>query len=222
MSYQIFQGDGVWMDSTRRPPPTLSDTTIRPTFEPSMLSFDLPNRVMNTDLDLKDAPDFVPTAPGAEIPGYESLDPRLIDTRRNIRLVLDRPAQQPAFVQPLCVPPPEASATQPYAGFYPDYQSLTGGNRQYYIDPLLSDAYFEPVYQIPAEVKGAVYQDPMGSLKPYYDRQPILDRNTQLSEYSFDQDQMSFREDIMSKQASGMNRRSFEVFHKYFHTATNR
>lgn len=204
-----------WMYQSRAPPKSLSNLCIPPEKEPRVLSFYYPTTVINTDLDLKDAPDFYPTADTAEVQGYQSQDPRLFDTLRNNHLVLDKPAQQPASVQPLCIPSLEDMKKMPYAGVYPDYQSLTGGNYQYYTSPFLSDAYAEPVYQIPSMVKGVVFQDPMGSLKPYYDRQPIMRENSQLSEYSFDRDQMSFREDIIANQSSLMNRKDFQIFSKY-------
>jgi len=215
----IFSNNGIQsMYQTRTAQQsTLSDTSITPLYEPKMLSYYYPNQNMNLNLDLKNAPDFFPTPKDAEVQGYQSLDPRLIDPRRNIHQILDRPAQQPAGVQPLCLLSQEQSKDQPYVGIYPNYQSITGGNRQYYISPLLSDAFYEPMYQIPSEVKGVVYQDPMGALKPYYDRRPLLQHNPQLSGYTYDQDEMAFREDIMSKQASRYNRTNFEVFQKFFH-----
>ena len=90
----IFSNNGIQsMYQTRTAQQTtLSDTSITPLYEPKMLSYYCPNHIMNADLDLKNAPDFFPTPKNAEVQGYQSLDPRLIDPRRNIHQVLDRPA----------------------------------------------------------------------------------------------------------------------------------
>ena len=51
----------------------------------------------------------------------------------------------------------------------------------------------------------------MGSLKPQYIREPIT--NTKyISDYSFDQDQISFREDIMSLQMRIPNQQDYNKF----------
>lgn len=210
--------DEARMASSRMPPPSLSTSRQLPRTVPGVYSRSDPDIILNKDLDLVRAPDFFPIRepmpPGAGLPieGFTSNDPRLIDTLRNNRLVLDKPALQPEGVQPLCRRP---LMSMPNTGTYDSYEDIRGGQLQYYKSALVSDIFEEPVYQIPSNVIKAVYQDPMGSLKPYYDRRPILQHNAQLSEYSFDQDQMEFREDLMSKQSSLMDRTDWDKFHGY-------
>jgi hypothetical protein len=64
--------------------------------------------------------------------------------------------------------------------------------------------------------------DPMGSIKPYYERIPINNQNTSLYDYSFVRDTSGFREDIMATQRQRGLRsgwRPFEFFNnreKYY------
>lgn len=207
--------DPTKMASTRAPPPSLSTSRDMRRITPGVFSRSDPDIILNKDLDLVRAPDFypirepMPPGAGRSIEGFTSNDPRLIDTLRNSRQILDTPALQPEGVQPLCRKP---MMPLPSTGTYDSYEDLRGGNLRYYKSALVADIFAEPVYQIPSNVVKAVYQDPMGSLKPYYDRRPILQHNAQLSEYSFDQDQMEFREDLMSKQSSLMDRTDWDKF----------
>ena len=50
----------------------------------------------------------------------------------------------------------------------------------------------------------------MGALKPQYDRVPIAYNNYNISDYSFDRDQMGFREDLMSKQMRVMDQQEWK------------
>lgn len=195
-------------------------TPGRPTYEPNPAYQDQSILILNTGLDLQFAKDFYPVSSSDDpmdirVEGYTSKDPRLADVLRNDRLVLDRPVYQPAHVQPLCIPDTDAPAP-PSSGFAPSYDDLVGGNYQYYLDKDLTQVFFSPVYEIPSTVRPSIFQDPMGSLKPYYEKQPILRRNVALSEYSFDQDQMSFREDLMSRQSSRMDRTDYAKFYHHF------
>jgi len=215
----IFEHPLAEMTPTRRLQDGVSVTIGKRNYEPNPYFENQPNMILNQGLDLVPAPDFfpvsVPSAPGQEpVQGFLSMDPRLIDTLRNDRLVLDRPAFQPSNVQPLYKPPKDYQP--PSAFVYPSYKAITGGNYQYYVDRDLSQAFFPPMYQIPSTVQPSLYRDPMGGMKPYYQKTPILETNAALSEYSFDQDQMSFREDIMSRQSSLMDRTDFSKFHSHF------
>lgn len=195
----------------------------KPSFEPDPYQTSEDHVVLNKDLDLVHAPDFYQVTAGVGIGekpfhGYASKDPRLADVLRNDTLVLDRPPFQPAHVQPLCRSDSD-SGVAPTASVFPSYENITGGNIQYYTDASISEAFYPPMYQIPSRVQSSIFKDPMGSLKAYYEKIPVLRRNTMLSEYSFDQDQMSFREDIMSRQQSLMDRTDYQKFHAHFTTS---
>jgi hypothetical protein len=145
--------------------------------------------------------DFVPTTASHQFPQSEpstSLDPRLFDSPRSQRLILDVPPWQTQGTQPL---------TDMYAvtggnrtGYYPDYEKITGGQIYYYNDIDSDLPYTTPPFSIPVHVVPQVLIDPMGGQKFYYDRIPLLSKQNNQFEYSFDQDQCEYREDLMAKQ----------------------
>jgi hypothetical protein len=55
----------------------------------------------------------------------------------------------------------------------------------------------------------------MGSIKPYYKRIPVLERNNNIYEYSFDQDQCEFREDLMALRLSSIQKSDYTIFQYY-------
>jgi len=170
----------------------------------------IPNQVINPHLDLHPAPDFFQEPGGT----FTSLDPRLYDPVRNIRLHFDRAAVQPQNVQPL-----QNVASQelpPWNAHYRNYRDITLGNVQTEWSAQKTQVFPTPVYQIPSNVHGVLFEDPMGSTKPYYLKQPLTQHQTSLSPYTFDQDTMSFREDIMARQSSRMDRTDFTKFYSFF------
>jgi hypothetical protein len=56
----------------------------------------------------------------------------------------------------------------------------------------------------------------MGSLKPQYDRVSLFKDNKSVSPYKCDQDQMSFREDLMERQSRKMNQSDYYLYRAYF------
>jgi hypothetical protein len=144
--------------------------------------------------------DFVPTTashrPFQSKPST-SLDPRLFDSPRSQRLVLDVPPWQTQGTQPL---------TDVYAnsvnhtGYFPGYEALTGGQVYYYSDIDSDLPYTTPPFSIPVHVIPQVLVDPMGGQKFYYERIPINSKQNAQFEYSFDQDQCEYREDLMARQ----------------------
>jgi len=168
----------------------------------------------NTERDIQSAPDFF-RVKGRDT--YRSLDPRLIDVVRNIHMELDRPPLQPRNVQPLQHMYDDGSKLKVRTGMYLDgYPSIYGGDVQYYIDPSQAQVYDSPVYVLRSSVVPFVFQDPMGALKPQYDRVPLYQNNTSVAEYSFDQDQMSFREDLIARQSRLMNQSDYVLYTAHF------
>jgi len=150
--------------------------------------------------------DFVKTPKGY----YASLDPRTFDSPRSQRLEFDSP-------------PLVSLGTQPQGnldmlnsnqtGFYKDYDSIHGGNIKYYTDlgndtPFGAPTYFVPNYTIPQ-----LMIDPMGGIKPYYTRVPIMNKHNSIYDYSFDRDQCEWREDLLSQQNTQNN--GFGAFQFY-------
>ena len=169
---------------------------------------------LNTHWDMLPPPkDFVrvPPTPGT-IGKYTSMDPRLIDVTRSIRMNLDRPPYQPSNLEPI------RSLNNPgiRTGVYPSYESIQGGNVLYYVDPDIADVYSSPVFTLPSTNQPEVFQDPMGSLKPQYNYTPRFQNNVMTTPYSSDQDQLFFREDLMALQARKSNQTDFSMYHLYF------
>jgi len=171
---------------------------------------DTAGQVLNPELDLVPAPDFFRDATTGL---YTSADPRLYDVQRNVRTAFASPPVQPANVQPLtnvaCAP----CLTRPT---YDDYEDIRLGNVSYYTTLFEKQVFAAPVYQIRSDVEATVMTDPMGALKPYYEKAPLTQEAQMLSPYSFDQDQLFFREDLMSRQSSLMDRKSYHKFHSFF------
>lgn len=145
---------------------------------------------------------------------YVSPDPRTIDVLRNMRIPFDDPPYQTPNTQPQ---EHIYSSLGSHTGFYPDYSDIYAGQIRYYTDIQNADPYGTPPYVIPSTVIPTILQDPMGGLRPYYEKIPLFQNNNFLSEYTFDQDQMQFREDIMSKQQQKINSQkwdTYQLFHK--------
>jgi hypothetical protein len=162
--------------------------------------------------------DYDPTVIGT----YSSFDPRLIDPRRNQTLLLDRPPFQSDDTRMHDIYNPVLRNVR--TGSYPDYADIEGGSIIYYDDSFLDDVLVPYVFVNDATIQGSVFLDPMGSMKPQYIRQPSTNNNRFTSEYSFDQDQMEFREDLISKQMAIMNQRDPNIWNAHsqnmFYTKT--
>jgi len=169
-------------------------------------------RYLNTERDIQNARDFFYTS--ADETTCTSNDPRLYDPIRNIRLELDRPPLQTKNTQPLQNIYDCKNKIQPQ--FYNGYSSIVPGDIQYWLDPDQSQLYNQPVYVIKSAVVPFIFQDPMGALKPQYDKIPLFTNQANIAEYSFDQDQMSFREDLMARQSRVINQSDFQHHASYF------
>ena len=93
-----------------------------------------------------------------------------------------------------------------------NYSDLHGGDVTYYVDEQLSQSLFQPNFTIRSNVSKELYIDPMGSKKPHYNREPLTLNHMNVSDYSFDRDQISFREDIMSSNMAQMNQRDYSMW----------
>lgn len=152
------------------------------------------------------AVDYVKTPNGH----YTSLDPRIYDSPRDQRLELDTPPLQVMGTQPQGdIYKMEGNKT----GFYKDYQSIKGGNIKYYTDigndtPFGNPPYSNPCYTIPT-----LMVDPMDNMLPYYLRVPVFNKNNSLYQYTSDQDQCEWREDLMAQQ--NMQNNGFSTYQFY-------
>ncbi len=103
-----------------------------------------------------------------------------------------------------------------YGQKYQKYSDVDGGQIQYYTDSDTKDPYFKPNFTTPAQTKGFLYVDPMGAVKPQYERKIHKCCNPQETPkcgkcLSWIHDSTSHREDIMSLQMRKMNQEKYEA-----------
>jgi len=154
---------------------------------------------------LKPATDFFKTKDNT----YTSLDPRLIDVMRGYTQELNAPvydSTERSFERY------NYSLKNIQPQIYSSYTDIEGGQISYYNDDYLDQAYFSPLFQLKSKITPEIFIDPMGSIKPQYIRNPITN-SKYISDYSFDQDQISFREDIMSYQMRIPNQQDFSKYY---------
>ena len=111
-----------------------------------------------------------------------------------------------------------------YGQGYTSYADVNAGQCVYYINREQEDAFFGPNFSKKATTVGTMYKDPMGALKPQYDRipnekfDPILgDPCDVADEYclSFMKDTQFHRDDLISRQMRKRNEQ------RYAHSWTN-
>ena len=99
-----------------------------------------------------------------------------------------------------------------YRNFYSGYKDMNNGQIAYYVDTSISKPFNGSVYTISSTVDKTVFVDPMGSHKPTYIKTPISSTLNSFSEDQSTRDQLSFREDLMSRQQGLYNRTSWVNF----------
>lgn len=163
--------------------------------------------ILNKSNQLKFATDFFETPNGT----YTSLDPRLKDVLRGgYSMELNVPVYDATWKSfNRDQPQHNEIKTQQYNS----YTDVDGGQLTYYVDDYLTQAYFPPNYQIRSSIRPHVFVDPMGSRKPEYNRKPIMQTASYISDYRSDQDQIGFREDIMSLQSRKRDQQDFSKFY---------
>lgn len=136
--------------------------------------------------------------------GFLSYDPRQFSSPRAEWLTLDRP-------------PPDGNVKldevydkkyDRYGIGFNSYENIRDGDISYYIDKSIQGAFYNPVYAEPSKETTVLYQDPMGGMRPQYNRQALINTEnptvTTPKSYpyslSFIQDTQSFREDIIALQ----------------------
>lgn len=157
--------------------------------------------------------DFEKTTTPNGVTGYLTMDPRTFDSPRAQYMVLDTPALKVENTQPL--EGIYSKENDVHTGFYKGYKDIKGGSILYYEDLNNDLPYCTPVFQIQSYMRPAILDDPMNSTKAYYERIPIPSAVDDISEYSFDRDQMEFREDLISKQQQIFYRSSYTPYNYY-------
>jgi hypothetical protein len=133
---------------------------------------------------------------------YYPNDGRVIDTVRNIPLVLDRPAysgsvhmDDTAYID-----------NRNYGANYRDYRDIQNGQITYYIDKSVEQPFYGPVYTLSSTVDKVIRKDPMDSVRTEYIKKPVTSSLHHVSNDQFTRDTLSHREDLMSLQQSLYNR----------------
>ena len=149
------------------------------------------------------------------ITNYRSADPRLFDSPRAMSLQLDRPPLQSSHTQPVnenqlfsSHPPSNSNG-----GVYPSYASIYNGDITYYTDISNDSPFSSPAFFLPSYTNPTLFEDPMGSRKPCYQRIPLCPSQKAFYDYSFDRDQCEFREDLMSRQQTKNLYSDFGAYH---------
>lgn len=144
-----------------------------------------------------------------------SPDPRLVSTTRPGYYPLDRPPMDGDVRLKNIY---DRKYTEYGLGSRP-YKKIDDGQIVYYVDRSIQDAFYKPVYSEPATEQSVLYRDPMGSVKPEYNRIPIFNTENPTTvtteEYpyclAFLQDTQSHREDIMSLQQRKNNQEKWSA-----------
>jgi hypothetical protein len=134
-------------------------------------------------------------------------DGRLIDPRRNITIVLDRPPLEGQ----VNMNDVYQDKLLNYGKNYSSYSDIHSGQILYYIDKTISDPYYNPNFVIRSEVEHVLFQDPMGAIKPQYYRRPFTNTFNNLSNDQQTRDTLFFREDIMARQQAKYNQQRFDA-----------
>ena len=136
---------------------------------------------------------------------YKSNDPRLISaTRGGDVLTLDNPPiDSKISINKIYTD----KNLDNYGKSYRTYSDINAGQITYYIDKSIQDPFFTPLFSTPISSQGILYRDPMGALKPQYEREPLHPRdpiNSNKDYYkgglSWIEDSQEHREDLLSKQ----------------------
>jgi hypothetical protein len=125
--------------------------------------------------------------------------------QRGLSLILDKPAQIGAVDMDSTLYIDNSG----YGGFYNGYGDMNNGQITYYADSSVSQPFFNPVYTISSNISKNILIDPMDSYKPYYSKNPTTSTLHNISNDQFTRDQLSFREDIMSRQQNLYNKTSW-------------
>ena len=73
----------------------------------------------------------------------------------------------------------------------------------YYVDPSISQPFFNPVYSLSSQVDKAIFVDPMNSCYPEYKKTVITSSFNNLPVDQKTKDTLFYREDLMSRQQGG-------------------
>jgi hypothetical protein len=186
-----------------------SRKTGKTVLNPGILSKDKFDNTFNT-INAKTCP-----RSSCSVTTYLNSDPRLYN-QGGTWLQLDRPPL--SSTTKLSTLTTDKSLDK-YGQSYTSYADINTGQYVYYISKNREDAFYEPLFSRKATTVGTMYKDPMGGMKPQYDRIPAEKYNPMLNtkacgddEYclSFMKDTQYHREDILARQMRKRNEQRYE------------
>lgn len=152
---------------------------------------------------------------GCKGKSFTSNDPRLIDSYRGMRLNLDRPPLDgEVAVGNVVHDEIYDDKYKNYGKCYSTYNSINGGQIQYYVDKSISQPYFTPLFTVRSQVENTLFVDPMDNPKPMYPRFPLEEynwKNFKGEGNSSTYDTIRHREDIMEGQMAKINQKKWEA-----------
>lgn len=146
---------------------------------------------------------------------YLNSDPRLFNAAGGTWLQLDRP---PIVTTTKLKDLTTDKSLNNYGKGYKSYNDVDAGQIIYYINKDFQDAFYEPLFSKKATAIGTMYKDPMGNMRPQYDRipnekyDPILGNPCDSAgEYclSWMKDTQFHREDLLARQMRSDNETRF-------------
>ncbi len=150
--------------------------------------------------------------------GWVSPNPITYDVQRAIQTVFDAPVYTGQVnVGNTCQDEIYTPQYRMYGKGYRNYMDINSGDVQYYLDNSRVEPYTTPDFITPATVTNQLYVDPMGQVKPEYNRVPLTDyswnRAPQTGQYSacdsYTHDTLEFRQDLMARQMRRMNQQNW-------------
>jgi hypothetical protein len=147
---------------------------------------------------------------------YLNSDPRLYNAAGPSWLQLDRPPLDSSVKLSTLH---DDKTLNCYGQNYKSYADVNAGQVLYYISKDREDAFYEPLFSKKATSVGIMYKDPMGSMKPHYNRipegnyNPISDNPCDVKgEFglSWMKDSQFHREDLLARQMQKINQTRFE------------
>ena len=130
-------------------------------------------------------------------------DSRVVDAR-GIRMTLDKPA----MVGAVDMNDVHKVDNAGYGGVYPTYAAMNNGNIAYYVDQSISQPFYDPVYTLSSTVDKKILLDPMDNPKPDYTKTVNSSLHSVVND-QYARDQLTFREELMSRQQNLYNRTSW-------------
>jgi len=146
---------------------------------------------------------------------YLNSDPRLYNAAAATWLQLDRP---PTNSTPKLNTLNSNKSLDNYGQCYKSYADVNAGQILYYIDKDRQDAFYEPLFSKQATSVGTLYKDPMGAMKPQYDRIPNKKYNPILGDQcdvagefclSYMKDTQFHREDLLALEMRKINQERY-------------